>query len=110
MERMNRLFKLGFLLLFFVMGSGKFAAAQTWVQLAPTGGTPPVKFFGATVVYDPSTNRLILFGGNNGSTTTNDVWVLSNANGLGGAPAWAQLAPAGGPPASRDNHAAVYDA
>lgn len=109
MEPANGLFrKFGFLLLLLV-GLGKFAAAQSWVQLAPAGGPPPVKFFGASVVYDPSTNRLILFGGNNGATTTNDVWVLTNANGLGGTPTWTQLAPVGGPPAPRDNHAAVYD-
>lgn len=83
--------------------------AQQWIQLSPTGGPPPTKFFGASAVYDPSTNRLILFGGNNGVGTTNDVWVLTNANGLDGTPAWTQLSPTGAPPQARDNHAAVYD-
>lgn len=83
--------------------------AQQWIQLSPTGGPPPTKIFGASIVYDSSTNRLVLFGGNNGSAPTNDVWVLTNANGAGGTPIWTQLSPAGGPPTGRDVHAAVYD-
>ena len=75
---------------FVLLTIGRYAIAQSWIQLAPTGGPPPVTTFGASIVYDPSTQRLILFGGNNGSVPINDVWVLTNANGLGGAPAWTQ--------------------
>jgi len=40
----------------------------------------------------------------------NDVWVLANADGLGGPSTWTQLSPIGGPPSARGYHSAVYDA
>jgi hypothetical protein len=60
---------------------------------------------------------MIVFGGNSLITTCcpynildyNDVWVLSNANGQGGTPTWAQLQPQGTPPSPRSQHSAVYD-
>ena len=83
-----------------------------WVQLNPTGGPPSRRMF-HTAVYDPTSNRMIVFAGNpnHGSCfgTVNDVWVLQNANGLGGTPNWIQLLPTGGPPSSRFTHSAVYD-
>ena len=39
----------------------------------------------------------------------NDVWMLSNANGLGGAPVWTQQSPVAGPPMARHAHAVAYD-
>ena len=88
-----------------------------WTQLAPSG-TPPAIRFGHSGVYDASSNRLIVFGGLQQdiagtpaveSATFDDVWVLSNANGLGGAPAWTQLSPTGGPPGARWGHARGYN-
>jgi len=38
-----------------------------------------------------------------------DVWVLTNANGLGGTPVWTQLAPTGSPPISNGEAATAYD-
>jgi hypothetical protein len=53
---------------------------------------------------------MIVFGGLvEGVGWTNDVWVLENANGLGGTPHWTQLAPTGTPPSVRDKHTAVYN-
>src|SRR5260370_38415463 len=54
---------------------------------------------------------MIVFGGAEGrsSPCANDVWILTNANGSGGAPAWTQLNPAGGPPAARTTQGGVYD-
>src|SRR5207249_1963191 len=46
----------------------------------------------------------------NSSFTVDDVWVLSNANGLGGIPTWTQLAPSGTSAPARDGHTAVIDA
>ena len=88
--------------------------AQTWSQLSPSG-TPPVArgLHGTTGVYDPASNRMIVFGGRDGSgNNLNDVWVLLNANGLGGASQWVNLIPngAGGSPPARSGHAAAYDA
>jgi len=86
---------------------------QSWTQLSPTG-TPPVArgFHGTTGVYDSASNRMIVFGGRDGSgNNLNDVWVLTNANGLGGAGQWVNLIPNGatGSPPARSGHSAVYD-
>jgi hypothetical protein len=67
-----------------------------------------------SAVYDPATNRLIIFGGGQVgggafSALFQDVWVLTNANYNGGMPQWISLTPSGGPPAAREGHAAVYN-
>jgi hypothetical protein len=82
-----------------------------WTQLlSPTGGPPQLRQ-DPKAVYDSATNRMIVFGGRTNAcgSASNEVWVLQNANGLGGAPVWTQLAPVGGPPAPRGGHSAVYD-
>jgi len=81
-----------------------------WDTSGPTGSPPPVRY-NHTAVYDAADNEMIVFGGNNcGSKYYNDVWVLTNANGLGSTPAWSQLSPAGSAPGPRANTSAVYDA
>ncbi len=86
------------------------ATAQAWTQLSPTGG-PPFAREGSTAVYDAAGNNMIVFGGYAFSSGyANDVWVLSHANGSGGAPAWSLLSTSGGPPSARYVHTAVYDA
>src|SRR5205085_10354648 len=79
-------------------------------------GSPPPRTLGAAV-YDQANNRLIIFGGatyadlnSNPSAYLKDVWVLTNANGQGGTPAWIQLNPSGPLPAPRYGQSAVYDA
>ena len=80
-----------------------------WLKLSPSGGLPPIRNLSASV-YDSSSNRMIVFAGNDCfAGSYNDVWVLSNANGLGGIPSWTQLAPTGTPPAARAATSAVYD-
>jgi hypothetical protein len=87
-----------------------------WTQLFPTGGPPPGGDYGGrefiNAVYDPVTNRLITYGGASCDPCggLDDVWVLTNANGLGAPPAWEQLFPTGGPPTSHYAHSAVFDA
>jgi hypothetical protein len=79
-----------------------------WTQLSPSGG-PPAARENHTAVYDPASNRMIIFGG--GSTSgLNDVWVLANANGLGGTPTWMQLAPSGAAIPPLAGASAVYNA
>jgi hypothetical protein len=81
-----------------------------WTQLTPEGGGPGTRETAGSVAYDSSSNRLIVFGGTNGSGVMyNDVWVLTNANGLGGTPTWIQLIAAGPLPEGRGLHTAVYD-
>ena len=98
----------GTLILLLVFAFAGHSAAQTWIQLAPTGGPPSARSVN-TAVYDPGSNRMIIFGGQNLPTIFNDVWVLANANGLGGTPQWIQLFPTGGPPSPRWVHGAGYD-
>jgi len=82
---------------------------SAWTQLSPAGTLPGPRD-GHSAVYDVATNRMIVFGGADAcGVYYNDVWVLSNANGLGGMPAWTHLAVTGTPPAVRALHSAVYD-
>jgi hypothetical protein len=88
---------------------------SSWTQLFPTGTPPsPRAFHTKNTVYDQANNRMIVFGGdpNVGFCfgTVNDVWVLSNADGTTGTPAWIELLPTGTPPSTRgQGGASVYD-
>src|SRR6516225_8342291 len=86
-----------------------FGGTPARIQLSPTGGPPTGRCF-HSAVYDQANNRMIVFAGlGAGLSTFSDVWVLSNANGLGGTPTWTQLFPQGGPPAGQADQTAVYD-
>ena len=78
-----------------------------WTQLTPTGASPSARY-GASAVYDPTSNIMIVYGGEASGTFPGDLWILSHANGIGGTPAWTQLTPSG-PPPGRAYHSAVYD-
>jgi hypothetical protein len=80
----------------------------TWKQLAPSGTLPPERANNSSV-YDTKNNRLIVFGGNNSGGDLNDVWVLENANGLGGTPTWTQLGPFLLFAEARSSHTGVYN-
>jgi len=74
-----------------------------WVLIETEGDVPSARK-GHSAIYDPLRDRVIVFGGHDG-TYLNDVWVLS----LAGTPTWAEIAPVGIPPAARSDHSAVYD-
>ena len=59
------------------------AGITSWVQLSTTGG-PPGARHAHLLAYDSSLNELIVSGGCAGGCTplANDMWSLSNANGL----------------------------
>jgi len=87
------------------------SGTPTWTELQPAGVAPAARE-AAAVVYDSVNNRLIVFGGGTTTSTSgfmNDVWVLENANGTGGTPAWIELSPSGGPPSPRGGPTGVYD-
>ncbi len=89
------------------------ASAQNWEEILPDMGTAPARIWAGSA-YDPATNRLIVFGGEEVICTgfcaaTSDVFVLTNANGLGGLRDWIQLAPTGGPPPERFSPVVGYD-
>ena len=97
---------------------------SSWTPLAPTGSIPTTRQF-HSAVYDKNHNRMIIFGGSSenidfelSTTYLNDVWVLSNANGLDTSTSpWIQLSPNpdptqttngyGGLPAPRGSHSAI---
>lgn len=87
--------------------------AQTWTMLSANGG--PTTVDGSSAVYDHASNRLIVFGGVTGTptccTSFNNVWILTNANGLGGASSWIQITPStpSGAPPTRSFQSAIYD-
>jgi hypothetical protein len=86
----------------------------TWTHLLPPPPRPGARQ-GHQAVYDPNTNSMIVWAGQDGGGqacspgTYSDVWVLSHANGLGGNPTWTRLLPTGGPPAGQYFSTAVYD-
>jgi hypothetical protein len=80
-----------------------------WTQLYVVANGPSPRA-GFTAVYNPANARMIVFGGSGGGVDQNDLWVLTNANGLNGASEWIPL-PTGTAtvPAARSGHTAVYD-
>lgn len=91
-----------------------------WSTLSPAGDPPPIRNY-HTAIYDEVNNRMTVFAGSNYIqhcwwcnpgyyviSDYNDVWVLSDANGVG-APTWTQLSPDGSLPSPRGVHSAVYD-
>src|SRR5438874_2316720 len=89
-------------------------ANPKWGPLNATGLTFPLLRVGSTSVYDPASNTMILFAGTSsdqpsGQPRLNDVWLLTNANGLGDSSAWSKLITQGGSPPVRNDHSAVYD-
>jgi hypothetical protein len=49
---------------------------NAWTELSPTG-TPPSAREGAVAIYDGANDRMVVFGGSNG-TDFNEVWSLDN--------------------------------
>lgn len=74
-----------------------------WTQILPEGTGPSPRFV-HTSVYDPSGDRMIVFGGYDGGFI-NDVWSLE----LSPAPHWVQIVPGGTAPEGRDGHVAIYE-
>ena len=84
--------------------------SPAWQQLVPNG-VPPAPRSGAAGAYDPTTNRLLVFGGRSADDVLfGDAFVLTHANGLGGTPEWVALPEGDDTPAPRWGHSAVHDA
>lgn len=86
--------------------------AEAWTQLSPAGPTAPVRVAHGAV-YDPINDRMIVYGGGDGTnfnpsaSVRADVWALSFSGSAAGT--WAQLTPTGAPPAGRLAPVFVYD-
>jgi len=63
------------------------------------------------MVYDPTNNIAIIYGGDKGNVSTpySDIWTVSHANGTGGTPVWTLLTPAGKAPNARTQLTATLD-
>ena len=85
---------------------------EAWSQLSPGGATAPVRVAHGAV-YDPNNDRMIVYGGGDGSnfnpsaSVLGDVWALTFSGT--GAGSWAQLTPSGTAPAARLGMIFVYD-
>jgi hypothetical protein len=77
-----------------------------WALLGTTG-SPPSARIGHSAIYDAANNRMIVFGGEDGSPSPlqNDVYILT----LGVSPSWSKPATLGTAPTARLGHTAVYD-
>jgi len=96
-----------------VLDTANSVGTPVWIPIEPAPGARPAPRWLHTAVYDPGSNRMIVFGGADhfGGAVFNDVWVLTNANGSEVAPSsWLQATAGGTPPAARWRHTAVYDA
>lgn len=77
----------------------------TWEEITPSGSGPTPRY-GPTTIYDAANDRLVIFGGYDGTVQRNDVYAVN----LSGSQVWTQLAPSGTPPQARSFHVAAYDA
>jgi N-acetylneuraminic acid mutarotase len=76
---------------------------NTWTDMNPFGGAPSPRDSHA-MAYDPSTDRVILFGGYDGQTRFADTWAYDPIKNK-----WTELRPAGAVPPGRSGHKMVYD-
>ncbi|TMQ53326.1 MAG: hypothetical protein E6K73_01525 [Candidatus Eisenbacteria bacterium] len=79
----------------------------TWSELI-TSGTPPSPRTGSAAIYDPVSDRLVVFGGLVTAPTSgvsDEVWCLT----LSGTPTWSRWTPGAGP-SGRAYASASYDA
>jgi N-acetylneuraminic acid mutarotase len=77
--------------------------ANTWTDLQPSGTVPDARA-GQSMAYDPSTGKVIMFGGF-GSASLNDTWAYDP-----GANTWTDLKPSGTLPPARNNFSLSYEA
>jgi hypothetical protein len=87
------------------IGMGR-SAAQTWSQLSPSGTLPNSTAFNTTAFN--ATNNILLSVLPEGGSVPEQVWTLSNGNGLTGTPAWTELTPTGTAPGSNGGSSGVY--
>jgi hypothetical protein len=78
----------------------------SWETITPTGTAPPA-LFGHNAFYDGRRNRMILFGGRDGTRYYNQVWLLN----LTGTPSWEGPLPleTSAAPTGRSGAQAVFD-
>ena len=84
-------------------------ASASWQLLVPSTALPTARS-GHTAVYDPTQDRMVVFGGFVGSSVTDELWRLDNANGVGSPVSeWRRIVPPDVSPPGRAGHSAIYD-
>jgi N-acetylneuraminic acid mutarotase len=78
-------------------------AANTWAELRPTGDLPSARA-GHSMVYDPTSGKVLLFGGLGPNGVVNDTWAYDPVTN-----SWAELNPLGDVPSARYGQDMVYD-
>ena len=78
-------------------------AANKWTNLNPAGTIPEARS-GASLVLDPSTGKLIMYGGIGADGQLNDTWAYDPA-----ANTWTDLKPSGTAPDPRANQVMAWD-
>lgn len=79
------------------------SSVQAWTDLAPTGDVPAARA-GHSMVYDPKTGKVLLFGGTDSEVFFDDTWAYDPATNT-----WTDLAPSGVLPPARCAAAMAYD-
>jgi hypothetical protein len=113
-----------------IFGGGQFRSfhydplfSDTWIlscanclegsvwNSVPDATLKPLPREGNGAFYRSATNEMVIFGGaDNGILSVPaDLWVLKNANGLGGTPVWNQLPQTGDVPGPLEHFATAYD-
>jgi hypothetical protein len=88
--------------------SSKVTAPGLWSKQTPPAVPSARRLHG--VAYNTTTDRMIVFGGENAAaTTSNDVWVLRNATATDGTATWMALTTSGTAPTPRSQASVVYD-
>ncbi|MBN1322112.1 MAG: TIR domain-containing protein [Thermoleophilia bacterium] len=88
--------------------------ANSWAEIAPTGSVQPPQVGAFAMTYEPTTRRLIVFGGSDRTVQigpeewqdhpTSDTWAFDPATGT-----WTDLEPTGTSPPARLEGALAYD-
>lgn len=77
-------------------------SAGSWTDVTNLSTPRPEARTGASLTYDPSSQDVLLFGGQHGSTLLNDTWAYVNGS-------WSNLNPSSSPP-PKSGGEFVYDA
>jgi hypothetical protein len=88
-----------------VLSAATPTGAQNWVDITPASGPAPDGRAFASAVFDPVDRKMVIFGGQAGSTRLNDVWEFDLD-----VHTWTDITPGGGSaPAARRTPVSVYD-
>ncbi len=79
--------------------------SEAWTQLSPAGCDATCDRDRHIAIYDSANDRMITFGGYDGTAHYGDIWQLT----LGVTPAWSKFTPATSGPATRRSMKGFYD-